>query len=94
MKPITKPIILVGTGRCGSTVFHRLLATHPRLMWLSGFAYQFPSRPEGAVHARESLGLLGMQERAQQFGGELRIDGVSGEGTTVTLHLPLSPLHD
>jgi signal transduction histidine kinase len=49
---------------------------------------------EGAVHARESLGLLGMQERAQQFGGELRIDGVAGEGTTVTLHLPLSPLHD
>ena len=22
---ITKPIIIVGTGRCGSTVFHRLL---------------------------------------------------------------------
>jgi hypothetical protein len=26
---ITKPIIIVGTGRCGSAVFHRLLATHP-----------------------------------------------------------------
>ena len=45
MKPITKPIILVGTGRCGSTVFHRILATHPQAMWLSGFAYQFPTRP-------------------------------------------------
>lgn len=49
---------------------------------------------ESAVHARESLGLLGMQERAQQFGGELRIDGAAGKGTTVTLRLPLSPAHD
>lgn len=49
---------------------------------------------ESTVHARESFGLLGMQERAQQFGGELRIDGVAGQGTTVTLHLPLSPAHE
>ena len=32
---LTKPIIIVGTGRCGSTVFHRLLAKHPGVMWLS-----------------------------------------------------------
>jgi omega-hydroxy-beta-dihydromenaquinone-9 sulfotransferase len=42
---ITQPIFIVGTGRCGSTAFHRLLARHPQLMWLSGFAEQFPSRP-------------------------------------------------
>lgn len=42
---ITKPIIIVGTGRCGSTVFHRLLAKHPRVMWLSGLCDRFPSRP-------------------------------------------------
>jgi hypothetical protein len=42
---VTKPIILVGTGRCGSSVFHRLLATHPQMMWLSGFSYLFPERP-------------------------------------------------
>jgi hypothetical protein len=35
----------MGTGRCGSTVFHRLLATHPQLMWLSGFAWRYPTRP-------------------------------------------------
>jgi signal transduction histidine kinase len=46
---------------------------------------------ESALRARESLGLLGMQERAQQFGGELRIRGVPGEGTTVTLRVPLPP---
>jgi omega-hydroxy-beta-dihydromenaquinone-9 sulfotransferase len=42
---ITKPIIIVGTGRCGSTVFHRLLASHPQLMWLSGFAERYPAKP-------------------------------------------------
>ncbi len=42
---ITKPIIIVGTGRCGSTVFHRLLAAHPQMMWMSGLCYRFPDKP-------------------------------------------------
>jgi hypothetical protein len=42
---ITRPIVIVGSGRCGSTVFHRLLATHPQMMWLSGFCYRYPDRP-------------------------------------------------
>lgn len=45
MTKVTKPIIIVGTGRCGSTVFHRLLGTHPQLMWLSGLAYRYPKQP-------------------------------------------------
>src|SRR3712207_6189361 len=42
---IIKPIIIVGTGRCGSTLFHRLLARHPQVMWMSGFCERYPSRP-------------------------------------------------
>ena len=53
---ITKPIIIVGTGRCGSAVFHRLLATHPQLMWLSGFALQYPTRPTWNKWAVEAMG--------------------------------------
>jgi omega-hydroxy-beta-dihydromenaquinone-9 sulfotransferase len=45
MTKIIKPIIIVGTGRCGSTLFHRLLAKHPQLMWLSGFTYRYPDKP-------------------------------------------------
>jgi len=45
MKKVTKPVIIVGTGRCGSTVFHRLLAKHPQVMWLSGFCDRYPTRP-------------------------------------------------
>jgi sulfotransferase family protein len=43
---IKKPIFIVGTGRCGSTAFHEILAPHPQLMWLSGFAEEFPNRPQ------------------------------------------------
>lgn len=42
---VTRPIIIVGTGRCGSTLLHRLLATHPQVMWLSGLALLFPAKP-------------------------------------------------
>jgi hypothetical protein len=45
MTTITKPIIIVGTGRCGSTLFHRLLAKHPQVMWMSGFCERYPDRP-------------------------------------------------
>jgi omega-hydroxy-beta-dihydromenaquinone-9 sulfotransferase len=41
---VNKPIFIVGTGRCGSTAFHKLLGAHPQLMWLSGFAEEFPYR--------------------------------------------------
>lgn len=38
----------------------------------------------------KSLGLLGMRERAFLMGGEVRITGVSGQGTQVTLTIPLA----
>lgn len=36
------------------------------------------------------LGLAGMAERARLFGGQLGIESAPGEGTTITLRLPLS----
>ena len=36
-----------------------------------------------------SLGLLGMKERALIFGGEVLIHGVSGQGTNVKVQIPL-----
>ena len=43
--------------------------------------------PEKVTDAT-SLGLLGMRERAGAVGGALRIVGLPGQGTTVTLRLP------
>jgi signal transduction histidine kinase len=41
-----------------------------------------------ALRHPDSLGLLGMRERASNLGGSLRITGVAGRGTTVTLTMP------
>ena len=38
----------------------------------------------------KSIGLLGMRERAALLGGELTIIGRAGEGTTVTVKIPLT----
>jgi signal transduction histidine kinase len=36
-----------------------------------------------------SFGILGMRERALMFGGQLTIAGTAGNGTTVTLRMPV-----
>jgi PAS domain S-box-containing protein len=41
-----------------------------------------------------SLGLLGMRERALAFGGTVEIAGVPGQGTIVTVRMPLSRATD
>ena len=40
---------------------------------------------------RESLGILGMQERALMFGGDFRLDSSPGKGTTVTVRIASIP---
>jgi len=40
--------------------------------------------------AQSSIGLLGMHERAHILGGDIHIKGVAGEGTTVSLRLPIA----
>ena len=44
----------------------------------------------GEIHSPKSIGLLGMQERARLRGGEVHFRGVPGQGTTVTVRLPLA----
>ena len=43
-RPPQDPLIIVGTGRCGSTLLHRMLAEHEALGWLSTFNEVFPRR--------------------------------------------------
>lgn len=42
---LTKPVFIIGTGRSGSTVFHRMLGAHPGLAWLSKTCQFFPANP-------------------------------------------------
>ena len=44
---------------------------------------------EGQISGNGSLGLLGMRERAQLFGGTVNIHGVPGRGTTVSVSIPV-----
>lgn len=45
--------------------------------------------PEAAIRAGRSRGLVGMRERAELLGGELRIQSAPGEGATVTAVIPI-----
>lgn len=40
---IDRPIFLVGTGRCGSTVVYQMMSHHPRVAWLSGLGDRYPT---------------------------------------------------
>jgi PAS domain S-box-containing protein len=44
---------------------------------------------DGEINDPQSIGLLGMRERALRHGGEVEVDGQPGQGTTVVLRLPL-----
>lgn len=44
---------------------------------------------EEEIANMRSLGLVGMRERATLIGGELTLQGAPGQGTTVTLRVPL-----
>jgi len=45
MNDIDRPIFIVGIGRTGSTVFHKLLSFHKNLSWLSRAINKYPNRP-------------------------------------------------
>lgn len=42
---LDRPIFIVGTGRCGSTNFHRIFTHHPQVTFLSGLCLLYPDRP-------------------------------------------------
>jgi signal transduction histidine kinase len=46
--------------------------------------------PEVALRAGRSRGLVGMRERAELLGGELRIESTPGEGAIVTAAFPVA----
>jgi len=50
-----------------------------------------PAAEAGGRHRESGYGLPGMERRARQLGGELRIDSAPGKGTRVHLSVPVGP---
>lgn len=46
MPDVAYPIFIVGTGRCGSTIFHHMLSFHDHVSWLSPSCQKHPARPQ------------------------------------------------
>jgi hypothetical protein len=42
------------------------------------------------INSKNSLGIIGMRERALAFDGTLSLRGSKGKGTTLTVRIPLS----
>jgi len=69
---VKKPLFIVGTGRCGSTVFHHMLSHHPHIAWLSPTCAKYPNRPKlnrTAIHLIDTP-LLGPYVRKVIYPGE------------------------
>ena len=53
---LDRPIFIVGSGRCGSTIFHKIFTHHPDVAFLSGLCLLYPDRP---AYNRWAMQLLG-----------------------------------
>lgn len=42
----------------------------------------------------EAFGVMGIRERADFLGGEVKIKGIPGKGTTVTVTMPLKTVNE
>jgi two-component system sensor histidine kinase DegS len=57
----------------------------------NGQGFELPDRT-GDLAATGKLGLIGIHERARLLGGTLLIQSKPGEGTTVTVDVPVAPV--
>jgi hypothetical protein len=44
-KAIKQPIFVIGVGRSGSSIFHRMFCDHPHVAWLSHLCNQYVDKP-------------------------------------------------
>lgn len=52
-----RPIIVIGVGRSGSSIFHEMLSEHAALGWLSELCERHPGRPRWNRHLLRAVGV-------------------------------------
>lgn len=55
MTTLNTPIFIIGTGRCGSTIFHRMMAKHRRVAWLTRYTATAPAQLRRSRRAMAAL---------------------------------------
>lgn len=71
---IEKPIFIVGVGRSGSTIFHRIFTEHPHVAWLSSrLCNKFPNKPHVNSYLMKAIDY-------PKIGNFIRRRFISGEG--------------
>ena len=58
---LDRPIIIFGTGRSGTSVFHTLISQHPHVAWLTRAVNGSPVRPERGKRVMRALDVPGLE---------------------------------
>lgn len=61
---VTEPLILIGTGRCGSTLLQRMLARHGAVSYLTPLCVRWPGQPWLNRLAMQAVGRMPVLQRA------------------------------
>lgn len=52
---VEAPIFVIGTGRSGSSIFHRIFSTHPDVTWLSQLHARYPSKLDTIKYVMDAI---------------------------------------
>ncbi len=74
MTAIDRPIFLIGTGRCGSSLLYRLLGYHPDVAWLSHYTARFGGHFAALQRVHDLPGLQGWLPRVHHQDDPLLLD--------------------
>lgn len=64
---VRNPVFILGTGRCGSTILHRILCHHPEAAWLSHLCNKYPARAELNALVMRALDVPGLGAVARRL---------------------------
>lgn len=87
---IAREVVSNTLAHAHATVLHVYLAIHKGSLNLSFEDNGVGFVAENGVQLLDHFGLVGIRERAEEIGAELKLSSSPGAGTKITIHLPLT----